>query len=166
LPPSPRLPGNEPMTVHTPIETRPGIPRWSIGLVVFVFLVGAVYVGSNLSGTNPPIAVAASGSPGAGGGGGAALAIISTAGCKSCHGPDLAGVPPTFPDLHGLQNGPTVANLAQLGKDHPKDWMNIWITGTDPAVSNPAMRKGMPAFGGQLTPAQIETVVQYLLTLK
>jgi mono/diheme cytochrome c family protein len=157
------------MTIHVPIETRPGIPRWSIGLIVFVLLVGAVYVGSNLSGTNPPIVGAPSGSPGAGGGSGAALAIITKAGCMTCHGPDLAGVPPTFPDLHGLQNGPTVDNLAQLGKDHPKDWMNIWIAGTDPAVANPAMRKGMPAFAGPpytLTPAQIETVVLYLLTLK
>ena len=154
------------MTVHTPIETRPGIPRWSLGLIVFVLLVGAVYVGSNLSGTNPPIAGAPSGSPAAGGGSGAALAIINQAGCKACHGPDLSGTPPTFPSLHGLQNGPTVDNLQQLGKDHPTDWMNIWITGTDPAVSDPAFRKGMPAFGSQLSPAQIETVVQYLLTLK
>lgn len=155
------------MTVHTPIEARPGIPRWSLGLIVFVLLVGAVYVGSNLSGTNPPIAAAPSGSPAGGGGGsGAALAIINQAGCKACHGPDLSGTPPTFPSLHGLQGGPTVDNLQQLGKDHPTDWMNIWITGTDPAVSDPTFRKGMPAFGGQLSAAQIETVVQYLLTLK
>lgn len=157
------------MTPHTPIETRPGLPRWTLGLTVFVFLVGAVYVGSNLSGTNPPIAGRPSASPGAGDVSAAALAIINQAGCKSCHGPDLAGVPPTFPDLHGLQGGPTVDNIKQLGKDHPKDWMNIWIAGTDPAASNPAMRKGMPAFSGppySLTPQQIDTVVKYLLTLK
>lgn len=157
------------MTVHTPIETGPGMPRWALGVAVFVMLVGVVYVGSNLSGTNPPIAGVPSGAPGASGGGGgaaAALAIIDKAGCKACHGPDLSGTPPTFPSLHGLQNGPTVENLAQLGKDHPTDWMQIWITGTDPAVSDPAMRKGMPAFGTQLTPQQIDTVAQYLLTLK
>ena len=44
------------MTPHAPIATRPGLPRWAVGLTVFVFLVGAVYLGSNLSGTNPPIA--------------------------------------------------------------------------------------------------------------
>jgi mono/diheme cytochrome c family protein len=156
------------MTVHTPIEARPGLPRWAVGLTAFVLLVGAVYVLSNLSGTNPAIIAAASGSPGASGGGGsgAALAIINQAGCKACHGQDLTGTPPTFPSLHGLQNGPTVANLQQLGKDHPDDWMKIWIAGTDPSVSDPAMRKGMPAFGGTLTADQIETVVRYLLTLQ
>jgi mono/diheme cytochrome c family protein len=158
------------VTAYTPIETRPGLPRWALGLTVFVLLVGGVYVASNLTGTNPAIAAGASASPGAGGGGSAAaLAIINQAGCKSCHGPDLAGVPPTFPDLHGLQGGPTVDNLKQLGQQHPKDWMNIWIAGTDPTVSDPGMRKGMPAFGGppyNLTPQQIDAVVKYLLTLK
>ena len=158
------------MTPHAPIPTRPGLPRWALGLTVFVLLVGGVYVASNLSGTNPAIAAGPSASPGAGGGGGAAgMALINQAGCKACHGPDLGGVPPTFPNLHGLQSGPSVDNLKQLGQQHPKDWMNIWITGTDPAVSNPAMRKGMPVFGGppyNLTPQQIDTIVKYLLTLK
>jgi len=157
------------VTPFAPIPTRPGLPRWALGLTVFVLLVGGVYVGSNLSGTNPAIAGGPSASPGAGGGSAAALALINQAGCKACHGPDLSGVPPTFPDLHGLQNGPTVDNLKQLGQQHPKDWMNIWIAGTDPSVSDPAMRKAMPAFGGppyNLTPQQIDTIVKYLLTLK
>jgi mono/diheme cytochrome c family protein len=156
------------MTPHTPIQARTGLPAWALGLTVFVLLVGAVYAGSNLSGENPPIIGGPSASAG-GGGPAAALAIINQAGCKACHGQDLNGQPPTFPSLHGLQNGPTVDNLQQLGKAHPKDWMNIWIAGTDKSVSDPAMRKGMPAFGGppqNLTDAQIEIVVQYLLTLK
>ncbi len=158
------------MTVRTPIETRRGLPPWAIGFTVFVLLVGLVYFASNISGTNPPIAGNPSASPGSGGGGGtaAAMAIINQAGCKTCHGPDLAGQA-NFPDLHGLQNGPTRANLQQLGKDHPNDWMNIWIAGTDAAVSDPAMRGGMPAFGGppySLTADQIQTVVDYLKTLK
>ena len=42
------------MTVHTPIETRPGgLPPWAVGLTVFVFLVGGVYLASNLAGQNP-----------------------------------------------------------------------------------------------------------------
>jgi mono/diheme cytochrome c family protein len=158
------------MSVHTPIETRPGLPRWSIGLAVFVFLVGGVYAASNLSGTNAPILGAPS--PGASGtvNVAAAQALIArvTPSCTTCHGTDLSGQA-TFPSLHGLQNGPTVDNLQKLGKDHPNDWMNIWITGTDPAVSDPAMRKGMPAFGAapnNLSPDQIETIVRYLLTLQ
>jgi mono/diheme cytochrome c family protein len=156
------------MTPHTPIEVRPGLPSWALGLTVFVFLVGTVYVGSNLSGENPPILGAPSASASAAGSA-AALVIINQAGCKSCHGPELGGVPPTFPDLHGLQNGPTVENLQALGKAHPDDWMNIWIAGTDASVKDPAMRKGMPAFAGppyNLSPQQIDTVVKYILTLK
>ncbi len=156
------------MTVRTPIETRRGLPAWAVGFTVFVLLVGFVYFASNVSGTNPPIAGNPSASPGSGGGAAAAMAIIDQAGCKSCHGPDLAGQG-IFPDLHGLQNGPTKDNLKQLGQDHPDDWMNIWITGTDPAVSDAAMRGGMPAFGGppyNLTADQIATVVAYLKTLK
>jgi mono/diheme cytochrome c family protein len=159
------------MSVHTPIESRPGVPRWAIGLFVFVVLVGGVYAGSNLSGTNPPIAVLPSASAGPGGGGvnaAAAMALIGKAGCQNCHGQDLSGQA-SFPDLHGLQNGPTVANLQALYKAHPSDWANIWITGTDAAVSDPAFRKGMPAFGGppyNLTADQIDTIVKYVLSLK
>jgi mono/diheme cytochrome c family protein len=158
------------MSVYTPIETRPGLPRWAIGLTVFVLLVGGGYAASNVSGTNPPIL----GAPSAGASGavsaGAALALINkvSPSCTTCHGPDLAGQA-TFPSLHGLQNGPTVDNLNQLAKDHPNDWMNIWIAGTAAGVSDPAMRKGMPAFGGppnNMTSDQIETIVRYLLTLK
>jgi mono/diheme cytochrome c family protein len=157
------------MTVRTPIQARGGLPSWAVGFTVFVLLVGLVYFASNVSGENPPIAGNPSASPGAGGGGtAAALAIIDQAGCKSCHGSNLEGQA-SFPSLHGLQNGPTRDNLQQLGKDHPDDWMNIWITGTDAAVSDPAMRGGMPAFGGppyNLTADQIQTVVAYLKTLQ
>ena len=153
------------MTVRTPIETRPGLPGWALGFTVFVLLVGLLYFASNVTGENPPIAGQPSASAGSGGGSGPALAIINQAGCKSCHGPDLTGQA-NFPSLHGLQNGPTVDNLQQLGQDHPDDWMNIWIAGKDPAVSDPAFRKGMPAFGDQLSADQIQTVVDYLLTLK
>lgn len=158
------------MSVHTPIESRPGVPRWAIGLFVIVVLVGGAYAGSNLSGTNPPIAGVPSATPGASGGvnEAAALALIKQAGCQNCHGQDLTGQA-SFPSLHGLQNGPTVANLQTLYKDHPDDWANIWVTGTDPAISDPALRKGMPAFGGppyNLTADQIDTIVRYVLSLK
>jgi hypothetical protein len=162
----PRLRATEPMTVHTPIETRNALPRWALGLTVLIFLVGGVYFAGNLSGENPPIGGGPSPSASASGGGGgpeAALAIIAQAGCQVCHGPDLAGQG-NFPNLHNVKNGPTSKNLQDLGAAHPDDWANLWIAGTDPEVAG-LDRGGMPVFGEQLTPEQIETVVEYLKTL-
>ncbi|MDQ2853299.1 MAG: cytochrome c [Chloroflexota bacterium] len=153
------------MSVHTPIESRTrGIPGWALGLTGVMFLAGAVFFATNLAGANPPI----NGTPAPSSAGGRnAVAIIKAAGCQTCHGPDLAGQA-TFPNLHGVKNGPVSANLKQLATDHPADWANIWIAGLDPAVSDVSMRGGMPAFGGppyNLTPDEIATVVEYLKTL-
>jgi mono/diheme cytochrome c family protein len=153
------------MAIYTPIETRNAFPRWAVGLTVLVFLVGGVYFAGNLSGENPPIIGGPS--PSAGGGGPqVALGIIADAGCQSCHGPDLAGQA-SFPSLHGVKNGPVSENLQGLYADHPDDWAELWIAGTDPAVAN-IERGGMPVFAGppyNLTPEQIHTVVEYLKTL-
>jgi mono/diheme cytochrome c family protein len=154
------------MTVHTPISSRTrGIPRWALGLTGAMFLAGAALFATNLSGANPPIGgsgePAPSGVPAR-----SAQAIIKAAGCQSCHGPDLAGQG-QFPSLHGVKNGPTSKNLAQLGKDHPDDWANLWIAGTDPAVAT-LDRGPMPVFGKDpynLTAAEIAKVVAYLKTL-
>jgi len=150
------------MTVATPIETRNALPRWAIGLTVLVFLVGGVYFAGNLSGENPPIIGGPSPSPG-GGGPAVAQAIIADALCQSCHGPDLAGQG-TFPSLHGVKDGAVSENLQDLYAAHPDDWAKLWIDGTDPAVAG-LDRGGMPAFGGTLTPEQIDIVVEYLKTL-
>lgn len=152
------------MTVHTPIESRTrGIPRWALAMTGVIFLAGAVFLATNLGGSNPPIL----GTPEPSGGGGPnAEAIIRAAGCQSCHGPDLAGQG-AFPSLHGVKNGPISENLQQLGADHPEDWANLWIAGTDPAVAD-LDRGGMPVFGGpptNLTAEEIATVVEYLKTL-
>jgi mono/diheme cytochrome c family protein len=154
------------MTVHTPIESRTrGVPAWALGLTGIMFLAGAVLFATNLSGANPPIG----GTPqpsGSGGGGRNAASIIKAAGCQACHGPDLAGQG-QFPSLHGVKSGPVSANLKQLAKDHPDDWANLWIAGTDPAVKG-INRGPMPIFAGpptNLTPAEIATVVDYLKTL-
>lgn len=150
------------MAVHTPIETRNAFPRWAVGLTVLVFLVAGVYFASSLSGENPPII----GGPSPSGGGGGpqvALGIIENAGCQSCHGPDLAGQPP-FPSLHGVKDGPVSENLQELFAEHPDDWAELWIAGSDPAVTG-LDRGGMPVFGEQLTPDQIHTVAEYLKTL-
>ncbi len=151
------------MTVHTPIESRTrGVPAWALGASGVLFLAGAIFFATNLAGANPPIV----GTPEPSGGGRSAAAIIKAAGCQSCHGPDLAGVG-NFPSLHGVKDGPVSANLQQLGTDHPDDWANLWIAGTDPAVTG-IDRVPMPAFGTapfNLTDEEIATVVDYLKTL-
>lgn len=148
------------MTVHTPIESRtPGIPRWALGLTSVVFLAGFVFLATNLSGENPPII----GPPAASEGGLNGAAIIQAAGCQVCHGPDLAGQA-AFPSLQGVKDGPVSANLQQLGTDHPDDWANLWIAGSDPAVAE-VDRGGMPPFGDTLTAEEIAAVVEHLKTL-
>jgi mono/diheme cytochrome c family protein len=151
------------MSVHTPIESRTrGVPGWALGLTGVMFLAGAAFFATNLAGANPPI----NGTPAPSGGGRNAVSIIKAAGCQSCHGPDLAGQA-IFPSLHGVKNGPVSANLKQLGIDHPDDWANLWIAGTDPAVAA-IPRVPMPVFGGppyNLTPDEIATVVEYLKKL-
>ena len=148
------------MTVHTPIESRTGgIPRWALALTGVMLLAGVVFLATNLSGSNPPII----GSPEPSGGGLNATSIIRAAGCQSCHGPDLAGQG-SFPSLHGVKDGPVSENLQQLSADHPEDWANLWIAGTDPAVAD-LDRGGMPTFGETLSAEEIATVVEYLKTL-
>lgn len=155
----------ERMTVHTPIETRSRtVPPWAIGITVLIFLVGGVYLAGNLAGENPPIGGVPSPS-GSAGGGANGQALIAEAGCQSCHGEDLTGG--IGPNLHELADGPSSENLQDLYAEHPEDWANIWIAGTDPEVSDPAMRAGMPAFGGppyNLSEEEIATIVDYLLT--
>lgn len=151
------------MTVHTPIGSRTrGIPRWALGLTGVMFLAGAVLFATNLAGSNPPVGGTPSGSEG----GRSAVAIIKAGNCQACHGPDLAGQA-IFPDLHGVKSGPISPNLKQIGIDHPDDWADLWIAGTDPAVAG-IDRGGMPVFGGapfNLTVEEIATVVEYLKTL-
>jgi mono/diheme cytochrome c family protein len=138
------------------------MPGWALGMVLAVVVSGGAYFGTNLSGENPPIA-----GPSPSAAGPDAHAIIARAGCMTCHGPDLTGQ--VGPSLHDVKDGPTSENLKQLGTDHPDDWASIWIAGTDPAVSDPAMRLGMPAFAAapyNLTPEEIDAVVVYLKTLQ
>ena len=156
------------MTVQTPIETQPGLPGWAIGVTVLVLLVGGVFFAGNLAGENPPIIGQASPSGGGGGGGGAAQAqaLIADAGCQGCHGQDLTGG--VGPNLHGVKDGPVSPNLQDLGQQHPQDWANLWIAGTDPAVAD-IERQGMPVFGAapnNLSPDQIATIVDYLKSLQ
>ncbi|MGH2402171.1 MAG: c-type cytochrome [Candidatus Limnocylindria bacterium] len=156
------------MTVHTPIETRSGgLPPWAIGLTVFVFLVGGVYLASNLVGENPAFAIPGASAPVASGGGGAdpavGEALVAEGQCAACHGADLSGQA-NFPSLHGVADGPVSENLQDLGAEHPDDWIALWIDGTTPETEG-LDRGGMPAFGEQFSPEQIDAIVAYLKTL-
>ena len=158
------------MTIHTPIETRgSGIPAWVIGLTVFILLVGGVYLASNLAGENPAFAIPGASAPAPEGSGGADPAVGEqligsvTPACTACHGADLSGGG-NFPGLHGVNDGPVSENLQQLATDHPDDWIHLWIDGTTPETEG-IDRGGMPAFGEQLSPDQIDSIVAYLKSL-
>jgi len=159
------------MTVHTPIETRSnGLPPWAIALTVFVFLVGGVYLASNLSGENPPFALpGASDHPAPSGSAipdpalGQALIEQVSPRCTDCHGADFAGSG-NFPSLLGVADGPVSENLQDLAAAHPDNWIQLWIDGTTPETQG-IDRGGMPAFGEQLTPEEIDSIVAYLRSL-
>ena len=163
-------PDTELMTVHTPIETRPGggLPPWAVGLTVFVFLVGGVYLASNLAGQNPALAIPGASAPVASGGAadpavGEALTAEAQPSCSTCHGPDLGGQA-SFPSLQGVADGPVSENLQDLAAQHPDDWIALWIDGTTPETQG-IDRGGMPAFGEQFSPEQIDAIVADLNTL-
>ena len=154
------------MTVHTPIETRSaGLPGWAIGVTVFVLLVGGVYLASNIAGENPPFA-APGATPSAPAGSiapdpalGEALMGQVSVPCTQCHGPDLSGG--VGPSLLGVNEGPVSENLQDLAAEHPDDWIALWIDGTTPETEG-IDRMGMPAFGGELDPHEIDSIVEYL----
>ena len=52
-------------------------------------------------------------------------------------------------------------NLQDLYAAHPDDWINFWIDGTTPETEG-IERMGMPAFGEQLDPHEIDSIVAYL----
>jgi mono/diheme cytochrome c family protein len=156
------------MTVHTPIPSRTrGLPAWATWLTVLLLLVGAVYLVSNLSGTNPSVARGPQTSAAPSGSGAVnasvALALIKTAGCQACHGQNFEGG--IGPDLHGIAAGPVTADLKPVADANPDTWIHLWIAGKDPAVAS-IDRKGMPVFGDQLSDSEIDTIVAYLKTLQ
>lgn len=155
------------MTVHTPIETRSsGLPRWAILLTLFVFLVGGVYLAANLVGENPPLAIPGGSAAPIGGSPDPAVgeALIAQAApqCTSCHGPDLGGSG-SFPSLHGVADGPISENLQDFGAEYPDNWAQLWIAGAPETEG--IDRMGMPAFGDQFSPQQLDSIVAYLKTL-
>lgn len=176
------------MTGPPPVETgTERIPLWMVGFGAAVVLLGVVSLGFNLEGTNldlvgaGPSGPPASGPPASGpppsgeppsgappsGGTADAVTLIEGSQCQACHGQDLSGQG-IFPSLHGMAAGPKSDNLQLLGADFPDTWPNLWIDGSGPEVAG-LDRGGMPVFGGpdgSLTPDEIATIVEYLLTLE
>ena len=160
------------MSGPPPVETGDDrIPRWIVGLGAAVVLLGVVSLSANLEGTNldlvgpGPSTAPPSGAPPSGGTADA-VALIEQAGCQACHGADLTGL--VGPSLHGIANGPKSDNLQQLGTDYPDTWVSLWIDGSGPEVAG-LVRAPMPIFGGpegSLTPDEIATIADYLLTLE
>jgi mono/diheme cytochrome c family protein len=157
------------MTVHTPIESRSGgVPPWAILLTLFVFAVGGVYLAANLAGENPPLGIpGASAAPPAASGEpdpavGEALVGQATPQCSSCHGADLGGSDP-FPSLHGVEEGAVSENLQDFAAEYPDNWAQLWIAGAPETEG--IDRLGMPAFGDQFSPQQLDSIVAYLKTL-
>ena len=158
--------------VYRPIESRQaGLPAWVLVLAGLLLAAAAVYLLTNL--TPPPQPGQAAGGSGATAGASpdqgapidvaAAQALISEAQCQQCHGEDLGGQA-VFPSLLGVSEGPVSDNLQQLGQEHPDDWANLWIAGDSPEVEG-IDRRGMPAFGEQLSDEEIELIVEYLKSL-
>ena len=52
-------------------------------------------------------------------------------------------------------------NLQDLAAEYPEEWIHLWIDGTTPETEG-IDRRGMPAFGEQLSPEEIESIVAYL----
>lgn len=156
------------MTRYAPIETaRRGVPAWAIWLTVLLFLVGGVYFLSNLAGENPPLAIpGGSGPPHASGPPGAAVgeALTQEASpqCQACHGQRWEGA--VGPPLTGVAEGAVSDNLQDFAAEHPDDWAVLWIDGTVPEVEG-LDRGGMPLYGEQFSPEQIEAIVAFLKSL-
>lgn len=156
------------MTVHTPIETRSDrLPPWAIGLTVLLFLIGGVYLAGNLAGDNPAFAIPGASAPAASGDGepdpAVGEALVAENQCAACHGPDLGGTD-VFPSLLGIADGPVSENLQDLAAEYPDEWIPLWIDGTGPETEG-LDRGGMPAFGADLSPEQIDAIVAYLRSL-
>jgi len=154
------------MPAQTPIESRQtGVPAWALWVTLVVVLVGGVYLLGNLSGENPPFAMAGASPPPGSGAPDPAVgqALAQQAGCQNCHGQSWeGGVGPTLVGV--AAEGPRSENLAELAAAHPEDWMALWIDGTAPEVEG-LERGGMPTFGTDYSPEQIQAIVEFLKSL-
>jgi mono/diheme cytochrome c family protein len=101
--------------------------------------------------------------------------VYTDSGCGGCHGPDLAGVPGTFPDLRNIGNEPVtelptpISQLAKLQADYSADartFLERWIR--DSAVNyNDGTPTGMPVHPeGTINASAMQALITFLLSQK
>jgi len=105
----------------------------------------------------------------------AGKAVYSSAGCVSCHGAQLAGVPGTYPDIQNIGNAlvttlPTPPkDLAKMQSDYaadPRSFLKNWIRDSSTNY-NGGTATGMPPFPvSQLPDDQLQALITFLLTQK
>ena len=101
--------------------------------------------------------------------------VYNSAGCVSCHQPDLGGVPGTYPSLQNVGNEigtglPTPpSGLAKMKADYakdPKTFFTSWIRDSTNNY-NGGTATGMPAFPESSLPNdQLQALITFLLTQK
>jgi mono/diheme cytochrome c family protein len=137
---------------EVPVQSGPrsGIPWWMMPVLLILPFWAIIYMGAFAA-------------PKAAGGPRTGAQIYVSAGCGSCHGPTGGGgVGPqlaagqsaaTFPNIDDQIKWVTEGSSASRGKSYG-----------DPNRAGgprPPASGGMPAFGGQLSPEEIKTVVEY-----
>lgn len=98
--------------------------------------------------------------------------VYVSAGCGSCHNPDLSGIPGTFPNIQNIGSElvtdlPTVpADLDQMEADYaadPRDFLAKWIRDSWTNY-NGGTTTGMPQYPDtQLPDDQLEALITFLL---
>ena len=130
---------------------RSGIPWWMMPVLLILPFWAMIYMGAFAE-------------PAAEGGPRTGAQIYTSAGCGSCHGPSGGGgVGPklsggetklTFPNVEDMVKWVTEGSSSSRGQPYGDPGR--------PGGQRPAASGGMPAFGTQLTPEEITTVVEYI----
>lgn len=101
--------------------------------------------------------------------------VYTDSGCAGCHGPALAGVPGTFPDLQNIGSAPVtdlptpISHLDQLQADYKADaaaFLEKWIR--DSSVNyNDGTATGMPVHPeGKVSASALQALITFLLSQK
>ncbi len=101
--------------------------------------------------------------------------VYVDSGCGGCHGPQLAGVPGTFPNLTSIGNAPVtdlptpIAHLDKLQADYaadPRAFLEKWIR--DSSVNyNDGTATGMPVHPeGKVSASALQALITFLLSHK
>ncbi len=101
--------------------------------------------------------------------------VYTDSGCGGCHGPQLAGIPGTFPSLENIGNQPVtelptpISHLDELQADYAADaraFLERWIR--DSAVNyNDGTATGMPVHPeGKISKSALQALITFLLSQK